>query len=41
MQGHIEVVGLELVRHLPEALEGVLLLCLLEPEGLHGFTHLG
>ena len=40
MDGHVEVVRLELVRHLAEALERVLLLRLLEPEGLHRLAHL-
>jgi hypothetical protein len=41
MNWHVEVVRLELVRHLPEALERVLLLGLLKAEGLHRLAHLG
>lgn len=36
MNGHVEVVRLELIGHLSELLQGVLPLCLLEPKGLHG-----
>ena len=40
VDGHVEVVLLELVRHLTEGLQRVLLLGLLEPEGLQGLRHL-
>ena len=41
MNRHVEVVRLELVGHLSEGLQRVLLLRLLEPERLHRLRHLG